>query len=324
MMRQRSHNSISPERRQSSSSQQQQQQQQQQAAALLPPLPPMGISKRRARVGTEWNHHNNGDDTSAIIYKTTTIIELPTPQWKLYRTAHHMSDAQYARSSYHHHQHQQQQQQQQSQSSYDDNSMPVLHKRPPPPFFTKRGCVTTCASFSFIAIFVLLLLGVLLDTQPFYVHGALMVQQTYVTNTHNRVRTRPVHMLPLERLPAAATAYQTAFLYLLTYSACQWYLQQQQQHQQQQASNHHSQCCSWRRRNKQRQYQDIPDYPHQQQQASSFNELPLHQEYKVVPRRYMASMVQRYRVEWNQYMSQWGWNNNNNSHRRGKHTPKTI
>ncbi len=250
-------------------------------------LPPMGISKRRARIiGPSLLDHPY-ENTISSTTLTTTIIELPPPQWKIHRTAHHLSDAQYARSSYHH------------PSFGSDDDIPVRHKLPPPPFFTKRGCVQTCAYFSLIAVGVLLVLGILLDTQPFYVHGALLVQNTYITNTHNRVRTRPVHMLPLERLPAAATAYQTAFCYFVTYLACQWYLRN---------------GC-WTRRNKQRHYQHIPDME---------ETLPLY-ETNTAPRRYMSSMVQRCKVEFQQYLSQWGWETTtSNPRKRGKHTPKTI
>ncbi|GAX11825.1 hypothetical protein FisN_20Lh121 [Fistulifera solaris] len=259
-------------------------------------LPPMGISKRRARGPLDHPYETLSSTTTTTttttttLTSTTTIIELPPPQWKLHRTAHHLSDAQYARSSYH-----------QSSSSWKDDDVPVRHKLPPPPLFTKRGCVQTCAYFSLIAVGVLLWLGILFDTQPFYIHGALQVQNTYITNTHHRVRTRPVHMLPLERLPAATTAYQTAALYLVTYLACQWYLRG-------------GGGC---RRNKQKHYQHIPDH---------MDTLPLY-ETNVAPRRYMSSMVQRCKVEFQQYLShQWGWDTttSSNHRKRGKHTPKTI
>ncbi|GAX23914.1 hypothetical protein FisN_20Hh121 [Fistulifera solaris] len=242
-------------------------------------LPPMGISKRRARGPLD--HHSYETLSSTTTLTTTTIIELPPPQWKLHRTAHHLSDAQYARSSYHY--------------PLQDDDVPVRHKLPPTPLLTKRGCAQTCASFSLIAFGVLLWLGLLLDLQPFYIHGALPVQNTYITNTHHRVRTRPVHMLPLERLPAATTAYQTAGLYFVTYLACRWYLR--------------GGGC---RRNKQKHYQHIPDH---------LESLPL---YETAPRRYMSSMVQRCKVEFQQYLSQWGWDTTSSHRKRGKHTPKTI
>ena len=87
-----------------------------------------------------------------------------------------------------------------------------------PPILNGICCARFCAIFSLIAVMFLVFIGILLDTQPMYIRGTLPKSIVYEEGS-NKARIAYTTALS-ERLPTASTAYQTAFVYLLTALAC--------------------------------------------------------------------------------------------------------
>jgi hypothetical protein len=101
-------------------------------------------------------------------------------------------------------------------------------------------CAKFCAVFSWIAVAFLVLVGILLDTQPLYIRGTLPQHIQYTTGRRPRIFYSTALS---ERLPAASHAYQAAFVYLLTGLFSLGY-----------AYN-----LGWWIKTRWRRYQDIPD-----------------------------------------------------------------
>jgi len=111
--------------------------------------------------------------------------------------------------------------------------------------FSKTCFAQTCAGFSIIAIFFLVFVGILLDTQPLYIRGTLPKQ--YI-QTDDSSKIEVVYLLPKdnERLPVASCAYHAAIAYLFTLLACLYVL--------------HPGWFQAQLYRRQQRYQDIPDH----------------------------------------------------------------
>lgn len=97
----------------------------------------------------------------------------------------------------------------------------------PASLLSKPCCAATCSVFSAIAVFFLLFIGFLLDTQPLYIPGtlpALTVQSTVQYNSQDGTvksysKPRVQFLIPGptdERLSTASTAYQAAGMYFVS------------------------------------------------------------------------------------------------------------
>lgn len=113
-----------------------------------------------------------------------------------------------------------------------------------PPLVTKEGCANICALFSGIACFFLFCVGVLLDRQPLYIKGVLLVQIVQDGSHRSKVQ----HVIPTtERLPAASSAYHAAIAYFLVVLACLYVT--------------HPGWIQTKMKRRQMKYQEIPDLP---------------------------------------------------------------
>ena len=97
-----------------------------------------------------------------------------------------------------------------------------------------------CAIFSWVAVMFLVFIGILLDTQPLYIKGTLPQHIQYTTGKKPQIFYAVTYS---ERLSTASTAYQAAFVYLITgllslAYAYNWF---------------------WWMKSRWRQYHDIPD-----------------------------------------------------------------
>lgn len=120
----------------------------------------------------------------------------------------------------------------------------ISNKNQGPPFCTTLCCARFCAIFSWIAVAFLLFVGILYDTQPLYLPGALPkhYQSTEGENVRKNVQVFYA-VSQTERLQPATNAYQAAFVYAITACLCMAYVY----------NAHYWVVSRWRR------YSDIPD-----------------------------------------------------------------
>ncbi|KAI2496452.1 hypothetical protein MHU86_18036 [Fragilaria crotonensis] len=81
-------------------------------------------------------------------------------------------------------------------------------------FLTGPQCACHCIAFSWIAVAFLLWVGFLIDTQPIFIKGVQPKGIFAIEGVTFNVRTED------QRLPACATAYHTAYAYLVTILLC--------------------------------------------------------------------------------------------------------
>lgn len=81
--------------------------------------------------------------------------------------------------------------------------------------FSKVCCAKFCAGFSFVAVSFLVLVGILYDTQPMFIPGALPKHLQYMDGGSQRTQVY-YSMSPSVRLLPASNAYKAAAFYLVT------------------------------------------------------------------------------------------------------------
>lgn len=110
------------------------------------------------------------------------------------------------------------------------NTAPVLHP---------VCCANVCAGFSFVGVLFMIFIGILMDTQPLFIGGAL--PSTIKENDNGKATT--IYFIPNERLPLASHAYQAGFAYLVSMIGCLVFV-------------YYERMNSMMKR---RSYQDVPD-----------------------------------------------------------------
>lgn len=90
------------------------------------------------------------------------------------------------------------------------------HGRDTTPVMNPVCCANTCAGFSFVGFLFMLFIGILLDTQPLFIGGALPSTQ----KENDSGKTSTIYFVTAERLPLASHAYQTSIAYMMTMVGC--------------------------------------------------------------------------------------------------------
>lgn len=94
---------------------------------------------------------------------------------------------------------------------------------------TQSCCAKTCAFFSLTGIIFLILVGILLDTQPLYIKGSLPKISLQSNEQSKLVKE---YLVPIrgtsERLPMAKNAYQAALVYMMTFTISLYFIYQEQ------------------------------------------------------------------------------------------------
>jgi hypothetical protein len=170
--------------------------------------------------------HRNGSVVSISPSGTNSSVIGEAPPWKqkleeekfyriedyhtVFRIPHYVTDANYHKYLL--------------QRGYQNDS---IISDAPASLLSKTCCAATCSVFSAIAVFFLLFIGFLLDTQPLYIPGTLptlTVQSTVQYNSqdgtvksYNKPRVQFLIPGPTdERLSIASTAYRAAGMYFVT------------------------------------------------------------------------------------------------------------
>ena len=206
------------------------------------------------------------------IQQTTRLEDFHT----LYRTAHHVPDNQYR----------------------DYLRGQTGKRRRDAPILTREGCLQTCAGFSAVATIFLLLIGILMDTQPLYIKGSLPAT---ILQTDDASKPVTQYLLPTaeERLPAARSAYRAGLAYLVTCLACLYALHPAAQ------------------RRIRRQYDSIPD-----DTSSTIPVFHQHEDEARVMNSYQQpNLWSRVRAWLQQWLATRGWQYRRH---KSKHTPKII
>jgi len=120
-------------------------------------------------------------------------------------------------------------------------------------FITGHACANLCIGFSYVGMAFMFWVGILTNTQPFFIKGLQPKDDgseegvTYNVTTEN------------QKLPVTKHAYQACFAYFVTILLCKAY-----------QNNFFSYCHARIRRMRRFQYQDIPDH------NSDHHQLPMY------------------------------------------------
>lgn len=114
------------------------------------------------------------------------------------------------------------------------------HGRDQTPTLNPICCANCCAGFSMVGFAFLFFIGILLDTQPLFISGAL----PSATRENDAGKTSTIYLMTNERLDMASNAYQTSYVYLATAIVCLIYVYYERLDQMA----------------KRRSYQELPDH----------------------------------------------------------------
>ena len=181
-----------------------------------PPVQPsMGLHHRPSCTSSGLRSVHTTTTSSSLAHSMTHIAPTSLQDFHVvYRNAVHVPDNRY--------------------QAYLRGEMGALGRRKdaPPIRISKHCCAHICLGFSLVAVTFLVFVGILLDTQPLLIKGALPRHVIY-SGTDDDVEQRISHGKPVtlyklpadgERLPSATTAYHAALAYFLCAVASFWVL----------------------------------------------------------------------------------------------------